>query len=178
MLNSVSLERLKGIELAVEFNAVVIASAAGEGDLPTTVEGRLVNMEKLMPKLCDAGLKFSDVHIDPLVLPIATDGNNGKLFLDAVSATRGKYGKEIHIVAGLSNVSYGMPNRKLITQVFTRLAVEAGADGGIVDPLQINLDVLNSMNFQSEPFKLAKALLLGEDEFGMNFIEASREGRI
>jgi 5-methyltetrahydrofolate--homocysteine methyltransferase len=178
MLNSVSLERLKGIELAAEFNAVVIASASGEGDLPTTPEGRLVNMEKLMPKLRGAGLKLADIHIDPLVFPIATDGNNGKSFLDSVSALRNKYGKEIHFVAGLSNISFGMPNRKLITQVFTRLAVEAGADGGIVDPFQINLDVLNSMNTESESFKLAKALLLGEDEFGMNFIEASREGKI
>jgi 5-methyltetrahydrofolate--homocysteine methyltransferase len=71
-----------------------------------------------------------------------------------------------------------MPNRKLINQVYTYLAVEAGADRGIVDPMQLNVDILNSMDTESEPFALAKALLLGEDDFGMEYITASRDGRL
>lgn len=178
MVNSVSLERVNSIDTAAQFNAVVIASATGEKDLPTTTEGRLRNLETLMPKLTAAGFKITDIHVDPLVFPISTDGNNGKSFLDTVSAVRRKYGKEIHIVAGLSNISFGMPNRKLINQVFSCLAVDAGVDGGIVDPLQINMEILNSMDRESEAFKLARALLLGEDEFGMNYISAYRGGKI
>ncbi len=178
MVNSVSLERVEAIGTSAEFKAVVIASAAGEKDLPSTTEDRLANLDRLMPKLAAAGFDKPRIHIDPLVLPISTDQNNGKGFINAVSAIRKKYGREIHIVAGLSNVSFGMPNRKLINQVFSWLSVEAGADGGIVDPLQINKQVLEGMDTDSEGFKLAKALLLGEDEFGMNFITASREGTI
>lgn len=178
MVNSVSLERVAAIETAAEFNAVVVASAAGEKGLPSTTEERLANLDVLMTKLAAVGLRTEDIHVDPLVFPISTDGNNGKSFLDAVSAVRKKYREDIHIVAGLSNISFGMPNRKLINQVFSYLAVEAGADGGIVDPLQINIDILKSMDTESESFKLARALLLGEDEFGMNFIAASREGII
>lgn len=178
MVNSVSLERVDAIETAAEFNVVVVASAAGEKGLPSTAEERLANLDVLMPKLAAAGLDNASIHVDPLVFPISTDSNNGKSFLDAVSAVRKKYGKDIHIVAGLSNVSFGMPNRKLINQVFSYLAVEAGADGGIVDPLQVNTDILRSLDTESESFKLARALLLGEDEFGMNFIAASRNGTI
>ena len=95
-----------------------------------------------------------------------------------MSQVRKVYGPEIHIVAGLSNISFGMPNRKLLNQVFTWLAIEAGADGGIVDPLQINTMVLEKLDKESTVFNLAKALLTGQDEFGMNYISACRDGTI
>lgn len=176
MINSVSLERRDAVGLAASHKAVVIASAAGESDLPTTTDGRIGNLDTLMPLLRDAGLADEDIHVDPLVFPISTDGQNGPRFLEAVTAIREKYGAAIHIVAGLSNVSFGMPNRKLINQVFSHLAAGAGADGGIVDPLQINAEILRAMDTESEGYKLAKALLMGEDEFGMNYITACREG--
>jgi len=178
MVNSVSLERAEAIGVAARFKAAVIASAAGERDLPATPEERMANFGRLMPRLQAAGFRPADIHADPLVFPISTDGGNGKRFLQTVSEVRRKYGPEIHIVAGLSNVSFGMPNRKLINQVFSWLAVEAGADGGIVDPMQINAGVLSKMDPEAEGFKLARALLLGEDEFGAEYIAASRAGRI
>ena len=178
MVNSVSLERVPAIQVAAEFKAVVIASAAGEKGLPANTEERLVFLAQLMPKLQAAGFDKPAIHVDPLVFPISTDPVNGTGFLSAVSAIRRKYGRDIHIVAGLSNISFGMPNRKLINQVFSWLACEAGADGGIVDPLQINKNILNGMDVASDGFKLARALLLGEDEFGAEYISASREGRI
>lgn len=176
MVNSVSLERTDALDLAARCNAVVIASAAGESGLPSNTDERLANLDRLMPMLSNAGLKPADIHVDPLVFPISVDAANGPGFLDAVKAVREKYGPDIHIVAGLSNVSFGMPNRKLINQVFSWLAVEAGADGGIVDPAQINVEALRGLNTESEGFQLAKALLLGEDEYGMTFIAASRDG--
>jgi 5-methyltetrahydrofolate--homocysteine methyltransferase len=178
MVNSVSLERRDAIEAAREANAVVIASAAGESGLPANTEERIANFNALMPLLQEAGFDAPSIHADPLVLPISVDGSNGNMFLDAVRRARAAYGPDIHIVAGLSNVSFGMPSRKLINQVFTWLAVEAGADGGIVDPMQINPGIVESLDPESEPFQLARALLLGEDDFGMNYITAAREGKL
>ena len=178
MLNSVSLERTATIELAAEFTAVVIASAAGEHDLPASTAERLANLEKLIPQLTAKGIKTGAIHVDPLVFPISTDQTNGNGFLDAVSHVRKAYGPEIHIVAGLSNISFGMPNRKLLNQVFTWLAIQAGADGGIVDPLQINTMILERLDTKSTAFNLAKALLTGQDEFGVNYISACRDGTI
>jgi 5-methyltetrahydrofolate--homocysteine methyltransferase len=164
--------------VAAEFKAVVIASAAGEKDLPATTEQRLANLARLMPRLRSAGLRDDAIYVDPLVFPVATDSNNAKAFLDAVTAIRREYGAGIHVTGGLSNVSFGMPNRKLINQVFTWLAVEAGADGGILDPLQMNGKILAAVDTTTEPFKLAKALLTGEDLFGAEYITAHREGRL
>ena len=178
MVNSVSLERQDAIGISAEFHAVVIASAAGEKDLPSDTAQRLANIERLMPMLNGAGLTGGSVYIDPLVFPVATDSNNAKGFLDAVSAIRQRYGAEIHITGGLSNVSFGMPGRKLINQVFTWLAVEAGADSGILDPLQMNSRILAGVDTTTEAFGLARALLLGEDLFGVEYITAHREGKL
>ncbi len=178
MVNSVSLERTDAIAVAARHNAVVIASAAGEAGLPSSQEERMSNIGRLMTMLGDVGLMGGAVHVDPLVFPISTDSRNGALFLETVDEVRRRYGADIHIVAGLSNVSFGMPNRKLINQVFAWLAVQAGADGGIVDPQQINADLLNGLDPDAADFRLAKALLTGEDEFGMEYIAAAREGRV
>ena len=178
MVNSVSLERVDAIAVAAEHNAVVIASAVGDADLPQTCEERMANFARLTTILSEAGLSGSDLHFDPLVFPISTDGGNGVRFLDTVKAIRETYGSEVHIVAGLSNVSFGMPNRKLINQVYALMAVEAGADGGIVDPMQINAEILSAVDEDGEAVKLARALLTGEDSFGMEYIAASRDGRV
>ena len=176
MVNSVSLERVDAIKTAAEFKAVVIASAAGEKGMPNTTEERLANVARLMTHLKAAGFDMAAIHVDPLVFPISVDAENGNRFLDAVAAIRKAYGPAIHIVAGLSNISFGMPNRKLINQVFSYLAVEKGADGGIVDPAQIGKEILNGLNPEAPEFKLAQDLLTGKDEYGMAFIAAFRGG--
>jgi cobalamin-dependent methionine synthase I len=178
MVNSVSLERADAIGISAEHRAVVIASPATAGGLPSGVDDRLENFRLLMPRLREAGFALADIHADPLVFPISVDGTNGPNFLNSVRALRSEFGPEIHIVAGLSNISFGMPKRKLINQVFTWLAVEAGADGGIVDPGQINIEILRGLDPDTEAFRLARALLLGEDEFGMQYITAVREKTI
>ncbi len=178
MVNSVSLERADAVAVAKAANAVVIASAAGADSLPNSVEERMTNIDAICEKLEAEGFERAAIHVDPLVFPISTDGQNGVRFLDTVKAVREKYGPEIHIVAGLSNISFGMPNRKLINQVYTYLSVEAGGDGGIVDPMQINIGILNDLDLESEAFALTKALLMGEDDFGMEYIMASRDGRL
>ena len=178
MVNSISLERLALLDVLKDYQPAVVASAAGEKGLPATVEERRVNLERLIPQLTTRGIDMGWVHVDPLVYTISTDPNNGKIFLDSVAAIRRTYGPAIHVIGGLSNVSFGMPCRKLINQVFAWLAVEAGGDGGIVDPLQINAGILSALDTRSESFQLARALLKGEDEFGMNFITAYREGKL
>lgn len=178
MVNSVSLERADAVQLAADFNAVVIASAAGASGLPSSVEERMANIEELFVQLRASGFSEDAIHVDPLVFPISTDGGNGRRFLDTVSAVRETYGPAVHVVAGLSNVSFGMPKRKHINQAFAWLAVEAGGDGGIVDPAQINAEILSSLDTSAEWFQLARALLLGEDDFGMDYITACREGKI
>jgi len=176
LVNSVSLERASTIAAAA--GARVVASAAGATALPETVEERLANVAELMPMLVRHGFARGDIYLDPLVLPVSVNGANGAAVLDAIAALREAYGPEIHFAPGLSNVSFGLPKRALVNQVFAVLCRRRGCDGGIADPLQINDRALDALDPASAPFRLAENLLLGRDEFGMDYIAASRDGAL
>ena len=178
LVNSVSLERKQSIRAAAAAKAAVIAAAGGENAMPATKEERLANIERLLALLAKEGIGLGEAYLDPLVFPVSVDPGNGRMILDSVEELRKKYGAAVHFAPGLSNISYGMPNRKLINQVFTRLCVQHGLDGGIVDPLQINDAALAKLDEGSESFRLARAFLLGEDQFGMKYITAVRAGRL
>jgi 5-methyltetrahydrofolate--homocysteine methyltransferase len=178
MVNSVSLERKDAIQVAKTAGAVVIAAATGESSMPTDKQERIANLKSLLSQLEQNGFTFPQIHLDPLVFPVSVDPNNGLMILETIAELRKEYGREIHFAPGLSNISYGMPNRKLINQVFTRLCMDRGLDGGIVDPIQINESALGALDPASESFQLTEAFLTGQDQFGMNYISAVREGKI
>jgi cobalamin-dependent methionine synthase I len=174
MVNSVSLERADFIPAARKAGACVIAGATGAEKMPDSVEDRLNNIAELMEKLQGAGFSRGEVFLDPLVYPASVDVNNAVMMIEAIRALRETWGPEIHFAPGLSNVSYGFPRRAVINQVFARLCRDAGCDGGIVDPMQINDAVLDSIDYNEERFRLARELLQGRDEFGMEYITAMR----
>jgi 5-methyltetrahydrofolate--homocysteine methyltransferase len=97
--------------------------------------------------------------------------------MDAVRTIRERFGEEIHITGGVSNISFGLPARRIISDVFLDLCVEAGLDSGIIDPVA---DVAAALNPDREAraYTLARAMLTGEDAFGMAFIEAFRAGEL
>ena len=84
---------------------------------------------------------------------------------------------EIHITGGISNISFGLPARRIISDVFLDLCVQAGHDSGIVDPVA-DLQAALNPDRESDAYRLAAAMLTGEDAFGMEFIEAFRAGRL
>jgi 5-methyltetrahydrofolate--homocysteine methyltransferase len=101
----------------------------------------------------------------------------GQAYLDAVSTIRERVGEGIHITGGVSNISFGLPARRIITDTFLDMCVEAGQDSGIIDPVA---DVASALDpdRESRGYTLARAMLSGEDAFGMSFIEAFRAGKL
>lgn len=178
LLNSVSLERHQAIALAARHGAGVVASAAGETEIPATAAGRLANLARLHALLQDAGLSGERIFFDPLVLPVAVDGTQPGVTLATIRGLRAAHGNAVHITGGFSNVSFGMPQRRLLNEAFVGLAVDAGADSGIVDPLQITTARLAALDPAAESVRLARAVLTGEDEFGAAFLAAARDGRL
>lgn len=174
MVNSVSLERTDLIPVAARAKACIIAGASGAETMPESVDDRLDNMAELMEKLQSAGFSTGEIFLDPLVYPASVDVHNAVMLIDAIRALREAWGPDIHFAPGLSNISYGFPRRAVINKAFARLCRDAGCDGGIVDPMQINDSILNSIDFETKEYRLARNLLEGRDEFGMEFISAMR----
>ena len=177
MINSISLEREDAVEVALHYKAHAIVSAAGKASLPSTTEGRMDNFRRIVEILDKAGMPREKMYLDALVLPISVDSNNGKNFIAASATAKAEF-KGANISGGLSNVSFGMPNRKLLNLVFTMLFIGAGGNAAIVDPVQISAESLRAFDMESEPAKLARAVLDGSDMFGAEYIAAFREGRL
>ena len=178
MINSVALERIDTIKLVTDNNAHVIVTAAGESGMPDSAEERVENIDQLMVHIQDAGIPLGDVYVDCLAFPIGVASQYGNDYLDAVQTVREKYGPEIHITGGVSNVSFGLPKRRLVNDVFLHLAIEKGLDSGIIDPIPASIQKVLDLDIDSEPVKLAIDMLQGNDDFCMNFIQAFRDGRL
>jgi 5-methyltetrahydrofolate--homocysteine methyltransferase len=178
LLNSASVERPDVLAMAASARCAVVASAAGESGLPSGVEDRLANAQRIVELALGRGVAPEAIHVDPLVLPVGVDPEAGAQFLEAISRIRATLGPRIHITGGLSNVSFGLPERRLINDVFIDLAVEAGADSGIVDPVGSDMARVFGRDRNSRPYTLAADMLTGADPYGMEFITAFRAGEL
>lgn len=176
MLNSASLERVEALDLAVRYGAKVIVTAAGGAGMPASAGERVDNASRMVEAAVAKGIPMADLFVDPLVFPISVDGNFGLHTLDAIRTIRSRYGPEIHITGGMSNVSFGIPARKLMNTAFINLAVDAGADSGIIDPVMNPLSAVFAADRDSVPYRLAEDTLLGRDDFCANYIKAWRKG--
>jgi 5-methyltetrahydrofolate--homocysteine methyltransferase len=178
LLNSASLERLDVLDLAAADGCAVVLGATGTGGMPASAAERVANAGRIVEEATRRGLAPGALHVDPLVLPVAVEPEVGAWFLEAVRTLRGIYGPAIHVTGGLSNVSFGMPLRKLLNDVFIDLAAEAGADSGIIDPVANDPRRIFGQDRSSRAYGLAADLLAGRDQFGMAFLAAYRAGEL
>jgi len=178
LLNSASLERLDVLDLAAAERCAVVLGAVGERGMPASAQDRVANAERIVEEATRRGMALGALHVDPLVLPVAVEPEVGAWFLEAVRTLRGTYGPEIHLTGGLSNVSFGLPLRKLLNDVFIDLAAEAGADSGIIDPVASDPRRIFAQDRSTRAYRLAADLLTGRDPYGMEFLAAYRAGEL
>ncbi len=178
MLNSASLERLDVLDLAAAEGCAVVLSASGGGAMPANAAERVANGHGIVAAATARGLALGALHIDPLVLPVAVEPDAGRAFLDALATLRRELGPAVHLTGGLSNVSFGLPARKLLNDVMIDLAAEAGADAGIIDPVANPVGRAFGQDRAGRPYALAAALLTGADPFGGDFLTAFRAGEL
>jgi cobalamin-dependent methionine synthase I len=168
LINSISGERtrLDGIlPLVRETGCSVIALAMDDKGVPSSMEDRLAVVRRGLDELHRAGVPDDRVYVDPLVMAIAANTESGLIALDTMRAVRAEF-PDVHIASGLSNVSFGLPVRTLINQAFLTLALEAGLDTAILDPLDREL----------RKALLAAEVALGRDRYCLNYIRAYRAG--
>jgi len=178
MLNSASLERLEALDLARAHDCRVVVTAAGERGMPDGAEGRVANAARMVEEALARGFGLGDLYIDPLVFPISVDSRYGRHCLDAIRALRARFGDDIHITGGMSNVSFGLPARTLLNEMFILLAVDAGADGAIMDPVASPPEAILAIDRTDPRYQLAEDVMLGRDEHCMAYIRAWRKGRL
>jgi 5-methyltetrahydrofolate--homocysteine methyltransferase len=178
LLNSLALERVEALDLVKKHNTHVVATAASIDGMPSDADERVENVAKLLEPVLSRGVAKADIHVDALVFPISVAAAYGRHYLDAIQKIRQEYGPEIHITGGLSNVSFGLPHRRLINETFIHLAIEHGADSGIIDPISTRVARVFELDTGSEPVRIAMAMLLGDDEYCTNYLKAYRAGRL
>lgn len=170
LINSVTTEkdRLDGMtSLACEYDCGVVALCSPESGMNDTLDTRLFVADKLISHLSSKGIAAGDIYIDPMLKPIGAQNTAGLEALETISRLHALY-PDCHISCGLSNLSFGLPKRRLLNRAFAVAAIVAGLDAAIADPLDKKLADLIA----------AAEVIAGRDEYCIEYIDKCRSGSI
>ncbi len=169
LINSISLEAGKAerlLPLVQQYRTKVIGLCLGSEGMPDTAAERCDFAGRLIAQTRAAGVPDDDVYIDPLVRCVSAENEQGAEFLRSIALIRQAFPR-VHFCAGLSNVSYGLPQRTLLNRAFLALALWQGLDGAIIDPLDKGVMAM----------LYATRAVAGLDEYCLDYMTAVREGR-
>ncbi len=170
LLNSLTGEQRRIQEvlpLIREFRPRVIALTLDDEGLHRDAEKRFAVGARLIDLLVREQVPPDDIFVDPLVFPVSAEPDAGAIALEIVERLRARY-PGVHAICGVSNVSYGMPLRRQINQVYLVMAMARGLDAAILDPLDRRM----MANI------LTARMLLGQDAGCRAYLAAYREGRL
>jgi 5-methyltetrahydrofolate--homocysteine methyltransferase len=166
LINSVNgeEERLESVlPLVKEYDASVIALCMDDDGIPPTPEDRFKVAAKMIERADKLGISADRLIIDPLALTMGSDHNAGKIAIDTIKMVVKEFG--VNITMGASNISFGLPERPLINATFITMAILAGLTCPITNPLEDEVKLAI----------LAADLVMGRDDFGMNWIKEFRK---
>lgn len=170
MINSISLEPSRFAPLlpvVTSQDCHVVALCMAQTAMPSTAEERVRAGSELVSRLVSEGVPLGRIYVDPLVQPISVDTGMGAAALEAITRMMADF-PGVHTICGLSNVSFGLPERHLVNRNFLALCMCHGLSAAILDPTDKRLmQTLVSVE-----------MLLGQDEYCERFIDAYQRGRI
>lgn len=167
LVNSITAEKdraLRILPMVKKHNSLLVALLMDEKGAPKTVKEREEIAKKLLVMAADHGVEEKDIYLDPLVKPLSTESDQAGMALETIRIIK-SWGR-VNTVVGLSNVSFGLPNRSLINRTFFSMALNAGLDAAIIDTLDRGM---------MATLKASNAVL-GKDGFCMDYITAHRNG--
>lgn len=171
LVNSISgeTERYQNVlPLLKEFNCrVVVLCMDSEHGIPHDAETRVQIASDLIERLEHEGISQDRIYVDPLVQPVSTATSNGPAAVDTIRMVHSKY-PAVHSICGLSNISFGLPNRWLLNQAFLVMCIYAGLDGVIFDPLDRKMMALLT----------ASLTLMDRDPYCAGYLNAYRQGNL
>ena len=163
MINSISLEKDcydNLLPVVTRHPCKVVALCMAEHAMPVSATDRIDAAAELIDRLTQNDVPMENIYVDPLVQPISVDVRMGTAVLEAIKEIMVRY-PEVHTICGLSNISYGLPARRMINRQFLALAVSKGLSAAILDPTDQQL--MSTL--------LTVRMLLGQDEYCSDFIE-------
>ena len=170
MVNSISGEPeryAKVLPLLKQYGSSVIALGMDGNGIPGDADTALAVGQKLVRDLLDDGVAADDIYFDPLVRSVATSPSAAVETLAVMRGLKEAF-PDIHLASGLSNVSYGLPERRHLNRAYVVLSMGAGLDAVIMDPFDRNMVSLI----------LASEVLLEKDRFCLRYIEAYNQGKL
>jgi 5-methyltetrahydrofolate corrinoid/iron sulfur protein methyltransferase len=169
-LNSISAEasRYKSLlPIIKKHSCNVVALSLDDSGMSDDADKVYAVADGLIKRLEDDGVPPEHIFSDPLIRPVSTNTEYGNTALSVVERIASNH-PLVHRICGLSNVSFGLPKRKLVNEVFMVMAIARGMDSAIADPLDERLMAGIA----------AAELLAGKDQFCMNYIGAERSGKL
>ena len=148
------------LPLVAEYGAAVIGLCMDDDGIPPTAEGRLAVARKIIDRAGALGIPPEDVLIDCLAMTVGADSQAATVTLDAIRLARRELG--VNMTLGVSNISFGLPDRHLVNSVFLPMAILAGVNAPIVNPMR------------DAGIVAAADLLMGRDEYAMAYITYCR----
>ncbi|MBU2489666.1 MAG: dihydropteroate synthase [Proteobacteria bacterium] len=170
MVNSISLEtnRFEPVLTAVEGkNCHLVALCMNDAGMPRDAEEVVDRAVRLVEGIESTGIPRDRIHVDPLIQPVATDASKGVMAMDSIRGIHQRL-PGVNTLCGLSNISFGMPQRKAINRCFLALLLSAGLTGAILDPLDTPL--MSMM--------MTGKMLLAKDPYCMGYVKAAQAGKI
>ncbi|MBP2652713.1 MAG: acsE 2 [Firmicutes bacterium] len=168
VINSLSAEEKRYtavLPLVKEFRAKIVALCIEDAGMPKSAADRLRIASFLVESLEKDGITQDDIYLDPLVKPLSANDKHGVEVLEAIGMIRAKY-PAVHFICGLSNISYGLPNRAILNRLFVIQTMTMGMDGYILNPVD---KAMMGMIYASQA-------LLGKDKFCNKYLKSHRKG--
>jgi len=168
-INSVNLEDGRHVlhAMAKDYNAYLAGNASGQAGMPYSAEERVENLVELSKQMDAHSIPMEDRFLDALVFPVGAGSAYGAHYLDAVAQLRAIF-PDVHLFGGHSNISFGLPNRKMLNDAFVILSILAGCDTIMVDPL-------TNVPERYVEFKFAADAVTGKDESCIRYIAWFRQ---
>ncbi|MBQ8696617.1 MAG: dihydropteroate synthase, partial [Clostridia bacterium] len=140
MINSVSgkEESMKSVfPLVKKYGGVVVALTLDDNGIPDTAEGRINIAERILERAAEYGIGKKDIVFDTLAMTVSADNSAALATLGALEHIKNEMG--VHTSLGVSNVSFGLPNRDAVNSVFFALALERGLSAAIMNPYSADM---------------------------------------
>ncbi len=118
--------------LVKRYGGVVVALALDEDGIPETADGRLKVAEKIYAKASEYGIERKDIVIDALCMTVSSDSRGAITTLETVRRVRAELGGKT--ILGVSNISFGLPQREIVNAAFFTMALQNGLNAAIINP--------------------------------------------